>query len=222
MSSGDNSASPGLFADKLEDPDTAKKPNENLSLEQKVPDTGKATKVPAPTAENKDKIVVIDDSPTILTVISGILKRVGFNALTFRSGQAALADLQKMTPDELKNVQAIFSDFEMPNMNGLEILTTIREIEALKAIPFIMITGHTKRETIQKAAQLKVNGYLLKPISTETLVSTLNNLFPGQIALPPSMTAKSGKTRYTAAHKFVDMMVIEKAAYNPLCFAVMF
>jgi len=179
MPTKNSSEDHGIFTDKLKAPDQVQAateipgaptaPSSEVTTQEK-----EKPKVTEPT----EKVIVIDDSPTILAVISGILKKTGFMVLTYRDPRLAVVDIKKMPPEELKNLKAIFSDLEMPNKSGLEVLQEIRAYEQTKTTPFVMITAQTERTHIQKAALLKVSGYLLKPVDTDTLIELVGNLFP--------------------------------------------
>jgi two-component system chemotaxis response regulator CheY len=194
MATKNNSEDQELFSDKLKAPDPVQvgtgKPETPTSTTTEVAVQGKST---PKTIEPREKVIVIDDSPTILAVISGILKKTGFNTLPYRDPRLALVDIKKMTPEELKDLKAIFSDLDMPNKTGLEVLQEIRAYEPTKNTPFVMITAQTERAQIQKAAILKVSGYLLKPVTTETMIELVGNLFPERAGVSKLKKTGSGK-----------------------------
>lgn len=186
----------GLFTDKLKDPDpvreASEKPKEKPKTEA-TPIANASEPKPVPAVnEPKEKVLVVDDSPTILTVVTGILKKTGFSTIAHRDPNEAMAAIKKMKPDELQNLKAIFSDMVMPNMTGLELLKEVREYAPTKSIPFVMITTEADRVHIQKAALLRVSGYLLKPVTTDTMIELIGNLFPDRADI---MLRKSAKAK---------------------------
>jgi len=83
-------------------------------------------------------------------------------------GVAALAKLKQQSFD------LVVTDWNMPNMSGIELLAAIRADEVLKAIPVILLTAETTKENISEAVKLGVNGYVAKPFTPEKLQSTLS------------------------------------------------
>lgn len=167
----------GLFSDKLKDPDEAKATAKNA--DEPAFDSAKKSKDSAPApAVPKEKIYVIDDSPTILAVVAGVLKKTGFNPVCHRDPTVAIDEIKRLNPEDLQDVKAVFSDLDMPGMSGLDLLREIRAYEPTQSLRFVMITGKTERTPIQQAALLKVSGYLLKPVASETLFDLVGSLFP--------------------------------------------
>ncbi len=194
MATKNNSEDHGLFTDKLKTPDPVQVATEKSAAQAPTPaEASPQEKAKPKLMEPKDKVIVIDDSPTILAVISGILKKAGFHTITYRDPNLALVDLKKMTPEELKDLKAIFSDLDMPNKTGLEVLQEVRTYEPTKSTPFVMITAQTERAHIQKAALLKVSGYLLKPVTTDMMIELVGNLFPERAGV--SKLKKTGSAK---------------------------
>jgi two-component system chemotaxis response regulator CheY len=127
---------------------------------------------------SKDIIIVIDDSPANLTIICGLLKKLGHSSLSFRDPLQALQHIESLDKDSLGFVRAIFSDFAMPGMDGIALLKELRSNERTKTIPFVMITSNGERDNIRQAGSLKVNHYLLKPITANLINETVAKLFP--------------------------------------------
>ena len=71
----------------------------------------------------------------------------------------------------------VVSDWNMPNLDGLEMLKQIRADEAMKALPVLMVTAEAKKENIVAAAQAGANGYIVKPFTAATLEEKLNKIF---------------------------------------------
>ena len=84
--------------------------------------------------------------------------------------------------DALNKLQAggygfVISDWNMPNMDGLELLKTIRADGAMSALPVLMVTAEAKKENIIAAAQAGASGYVVKPFTAATLEEKLNKIF---------------------------------------------
>jgi two-component system chemotaxis response regulator CheY len=70
----------------------------------------------------------------------------------------------------VKKVDLIISDLNMPKVNGLQLLKHVKKSDPLKQIPFIMVTGESEQRNVKIAAELGVNGFLVKPFSADTLM----------------------------------------------------
>ena len=97
---------------------------------------------------------------------------LGFkNVEEAEDGQDALTKLRASTFD------FVISDWNMPNLDGLQLLSEMRKDDALKAIPVLMVTAEAKKENIIAAAQAGANGYVVKPFTAATLEEKLNKIF---------------------------------------------
>jgi two-component system chemotaxis response regulator CheY len=120
------------------------------------------------------KILIVDDFSTMRKIIRNILTQLGFkNILEADDGTTALEILKK------EKVDLIISDWNMPKMSGLELLKAVRSDENLKDIPFIMVTAEAQKESILEAIKYKVNQYIVKPFTPETLKEKLEKVFGG-------------------------------------------
>ena len=110
------------------------------------------------------KFLIVDDFSTMRRIIRNLLKEIGYaNADEAEDGQAALTKLRGGAFD------FVVSDINMPNMNGFELLTSIRGDAALKHIPVLMVTAEARKEDIVLAAQSGAAGYIVKPFTKATL-----------------------------------------------------
>jgi two-component system chemotaxis response regulator CheY len=117
-------------------------------------------------------ILVVDDFPTMRRIVRSLLKELGFtNVDEAEDGQDALAKLRG------GKFEFVVSDWNMPNLDGLEMLKQIREDGALKSLPVLMVTAEAKKENIIAAAQAGANGYVVKPFTAATLEEKLNKIF---------------------------------------------
>jgi len=120
------------------------------------------------------KILVVDDFKTMRKIIKNILTQLGFkNIIEADDGTTALELLKK------QKVDLIISDWNMPKMNGLELLKTVRSDDNLKDIRFIMVTAEAQKESVIEAIKHGVNQYVVKPFTPETLKEKLEKVFGG-------------------------------------------
>jgi two-component system chemotaxis response regulator CheY len=132
--------------------------------------------------EFSDYIVVVDDSAPNLIIVSGILKKFGIGSLQFKDGVLALDYLKKAQKEELAKIKAVFSDYLMPNLDGLGLLREVRKDEILKHLPFLILTSNADKKLILEARALAINGFIIKPITTVMIAEKISALFPGRIA----------------------------------------
>ena len=112
----------------------------------------------------KLKIMVVDDFDTMQKIIRNILLEIGYDDITYaKNGMIALQALQK------DKIDLIISDWNMPTMNGLELLKAIRGTPTLAHLPFVMVTAEAEQKHITEAIQAKVDAYILKPFSGDML-----------------------------------------------------
>jgi len=118
------------------------------------------------------KILVVDDFSTMRRIIKNLLRDLGFNnTQEADDGSTALPMLQNGDFD------FVVTDWNMPGMQGIDLLKAIRADEKLKGIPVLMVTAESKREQIIAAAQAGVNGYVVKPFTAATLKEKLDKIF---------------------------------------------
>lgn len=118
------------------------------------------------------KILIVDDFSTMRRIIKNLLRDLGFNnTQEADDGSTALPMLQKGDFD------FVVTDWNMPGMQGIDLLKAIRADDELKNIPVLMVTAEAKREQIIAAAQAGVNGYVVKPFTAATLKEKLDKIF---------------------------------------------
>ena len=126
-------------------------------------------------ADTKMSILVVDDFATMRRIVKNILKQLGYeNILEADDGASALEVLKR------EKIQFIISDWNMPQMSGIELLKTVRATEAWKDLPFLMVTAEGQKENVIEAVKNKVNNYILKPFTPETLMEKINKIFEGK------------------------------------------
>lgn len=117
------------------------------------------------------QILVVDDYNTMRRIIRNLLKQLGFdNVDEAADGTEALTKLKE------KAYGLVISDWNMEPMTGLDLLKQVRATEAIKNIPFIMVTAESKPENVIIAKQAGVSNYIVKPFNAETLKTKLTSV----------------------------------------------
>ncbi len=121
---------------------------------------------------NKElKFLVVDDSITMRRIVLNTLKTLGFTEMVEASdGRDAYAKLY------IENPNFIITDWNMPNMSGLELVTTVRNDEKYKNIPILMVTTRGMRQDILDALKAGVNSYVIKPFTPSTLKEKIEQI----------------------------------------------
>lgn len=120
----------------------------------------------------KLKFLVVDDFSTMRRIVRNLLKELGHtDAEEAEDGVIALQKLKSGSFD------FVVTDWNMPNMDGLTLLQTIRADPALKHLPVLMITAEAKKENIIAAAQANASGYIVKPFTAAVLSEKLAKIF---------------------------------------------
>jgi len=124
-------------------------------------------------ADKNLKFLVVDDFSTMRRIVRNLLKELGFtNVDEAEDGVVALPKLRSGG-----NFQFVVTDWNLPNMTGIELLKNIRADANLKHLPVMMITAEAKKENIIEAAQSGASGYIVKPFTAATLEEKLNKIF---------------------------------------------
>jgi two-component system chemotaxis response regulator CheY len=118
------------------------------------------------------KFLVVDDFSTMRRIVRNLLKELGFtNVEEAEDGAVALSKLRQ------GGFEVVVSDWNMPNMDGLTLLQTMRADAALKSLPFLMITAEAKKENIAAAVQAGASSCIAKPFTAATLQEKLDKIF---------------------------------------------
>jgi two-component system chemotaxis response regulator CheY len=118
------------------------------------------------------RFLVVDDFATMRRIVRNLLRELGFNNI--EEAEDGVDALQKL---RTKSFDFVVSDWNMPNMQGIDLLRAIRADDKLRALPVLMVTAEAKRENIIEAAQAGVNGYVVKPFNADTLREKLDAIF---------------------------------------------
>jgi two-component system chemotaxis response regulator CheY len=117
------------------------------------------------------RFLIVDDFSTMRRIVKNILKDIGHDdSDEAEDGVAALNKLRNSKFD------FVISDINMPNMNGFQLLTAIKQDESLKHLPVLMVTAEARKEDIMLAAQQGAAGYIVKPFTKLTLEEKLKTI----------------------------------------------
>jgi CheY-like chemotaxis protein len=116
------------------------------------------------------KILTVDDSRMVRMIVTRTFLPFACEIFEAGNGAEALATAQAVQPD------LIFLDITMADMNGLVVLEKLREIESLRATPVVMLTAESGNNSINRADQLKVAGYIAKPFKGEQLLTVASQI----------------------------------------------
>lgn len=115
------------------------------------------------------RFLVVDDSPTMRRIVINALKTFGYTEVV----EAGDGDegLQKLNTEE---VDFVITDWNMPNMSGLELTKAIRSDDNLKHLPILMVTTRGLKQDIVEALKARVNNYVVKPFTPQVLKEKLD------------------------------------------------
>jgi two-component system chemotaxis response regulator CheY len=120
------------------------------------------------------KMLVVDDFESMRRIVKQVLNDIGFKDVTLADDGATALPL-------LKNGDFGFliTDWNMPQMEGIDLVKAVRADPRLKGMPILMVTAEAKREQIIEAAQAGVNDYIVKPFTPDTLRAKIEKVFAG-------------------------------------------
>lgn len=119
------------------------------------------------------RILVVDDFPTMRKIVRQVLRQLGYeNVQEAEDGRAALEFLRQKG-----NIDFVISDWNMPNMTGIELLKAVRAEPAFKTLPFLMVTAEADKESIVEAVKSGVSSYIVKPFNSATLREKIEKIF---------------------------------------------
>ena len=118
------------------------------------------------------RILVVDDMSTMRRIIKTILNQLGYsNIEEAENGKQALGKLKK------EKFDFVITDWNMPEMDGLELVKQIRSDDELKVLPVLMVTAEAKKENVMEALKAGVNNYIVKPFTPEVLKEKMEKIF---------------------------------------------
>ncbi len=119
------------------------------------------------------KILLVDDSMTMLMSMEGVLKRAGFDVKTATDGNQALGLIDSYAPD------LVITDLNMPGMDGIELIKKIKQTASMRFKPILMLTTESQESKKVEAKAAGATGWLVKPVSPTDLTGVIKKVLPG-------------------------------------------
>ena len=121
---------------------------------------------------NKPRILLVDDEPSMIMVVSKRLELAGFDVTTAINGQEALAKAHAGNPD------LIVLDLMLPQLNGYEVCTMLKQDLQYKQIPIILLSAKSQEKDKRLGVECGADAYLTKPYKAEILLEQIQALLP--------------------------------------------
>lgn len=115
--------------------------------------------------------LIIDDSRAMRRILARIMKPLGFDIVEAANGQEGLDRL-----NETDDVEVILVDWNMPVMNGVEFVKTVRAVDQYRSTKIVMVTTETETAQMVRALMAGVDEFVMKPFTAEILVSRLRHI----------------------------------------------
>jgi two-component system chemotaxis response regulator CheY len=123
------------------------------------------------------KTLVVDDMPVLRKLMTRMLRELGLtNVETAEDGQSAWGMIQNSLKNE-KPYEFIISDWNMPNMTGLDLLKVVRRTPGMEKVPFLMITAENEKDNVVNAVSAGVSNFIIKPFSPQILKEKIDRIF---------------------------------------------
>lgn len=119
------------------------------------------------------KILLVDDSLTMLMSMEGVLKRAGFEVKTVTDGPSALTLLSQYSAD------LVITDLNMPTMDGITLIKEMKKLPAMRFKPILMLTTESQQSKKVEAKAAGATGWLVKPVSPTDLTDVIKKVLPG-------------------------------------------
>lgn len=116
------------------------------------------------------QILVVDDSESIREVLVFSLQSAGYEVLAAGDGKEALQYFDG------RSIDLLLTDFHMPNMNGLELISHVRQIDQYRYMPILVLTTETQVDLVREAKKSGATGWMVKPFNTDKLIQTLRKV----------------------------------------------
>jgi len=156
-----------------------------------------------PGQKSETMVLIVDDSITVRELLSSTFSKAGYRVEQARDGQEAWEKLRGGLPCDI-----VFSDIEMPRMNGLELLSNLQKDPRLAAIPVAFLTSKAAYLHRKEAAKLGASGYFTKPCPDRDLLSAAEKMIAGEVLLADSIKATPNQLSSSPLVLIVDDSVI--------------
>lgn len=123
------------------------------------------------------KIIVVDDMATMRKIIKNMLSQIGFTNIQEADDGATAWPLINQAKENGEPFEFILSDWNMPQLSGLELLKKIRSTPGLEKTPFLMITAESEQGNVVVAVKAGVSNFIVKPFSAQVLKEKIDKIF---------------------------------------------
>jgi two-component system chemotaxis response regulator CheY len=134
---------------------------------------------------SKKKVLIVDDSSTVRQQVAQVLTQVGFLVLEAPDGQVGVEMIEKDS-----TISCVICDVNMPRMNGIEMVETVKRDAKNKALPVLMLTTDGQPSLIKRATDAGASGWVVKPFNPTQLVAVVQKLTNGT---PRSSVDRGGR-----------------------------
>ena len=115
----------------------------------------------------KKSVLIVDDSPTAVTFLKDIIDNLGYETASAQNGQEALAHL------ETNKVNMIFTDLEMPVMDGVQFVKNAKRLSNCRFVPIVMVSSENNESRIVEARKAGASTFLKKPVNEGQLIAMI-------------------------------------------------
>ena len=123
------------------------------------------------------KILVVDDMPTMRKILISTLTKIGYTNITEADDGSSAWPIIEQALGTDAPYEFIISDWNMPEMSGIELLEKVRNHEELKPLPFLMVTAETEQSNVVNAVKAGVSNYVIKPFTEDSLKEKITKIF---------------------------------------------
>ena len=118
--------------------------------------------------ENRNTIMLVDDSATILLSVASILSKAGYTVEKAANAEAALQKFKAGV-----KINLLITDLNMPGMNGIELIKEVRKLPAYKFVPILFLTTESQQSKKLEAKAAGASGWIVKPATADELLNTI-------------------------------------------------
>ncbi|MEO5330592.1 MAG: PAS domain S-box protein [Magnetococcus sp. YQC-5] len=162
------------------------------------------------------RVLVVDDNESARDILQQMLRGLSLTSVVVDSGPKAIIELERVSRLQEPPYDVVFLDWQMPEMNGMQTVSRIRNNRNIKKPPnIIMVTAFGKPELMKEARDLGVKGFLLKPVTSSMLLDTLSDIY-GKVLEPSSgrMVTSPGIEDHRALLRGARILVVEDHEIN--------
>ncbi|MBN1115554.1 MAG: response regulator [Oligoflexia bacterium] len=127
------------------------------------------------------RILVVDDMVTMRKIIKTQLTKLGYTDITEADDGTTAVEAIKIAVSSGQPYDLIISDWNMPNMSGLDLLKAIKSTAEIANTPFLMVTAEAEQKSIIEAIKSGVSNYIVKPFTPDTLQEKIKKIIPNPV-----------------------------------------